>query len=166
MMIPLVFTILTAMPINVAIAVVLFGLGYGIFSLVLQRKLGNPKKTKEIQQRINNLTKEMNEMAKRNEDITQKQQELMPLLKESMMSQMKSMFVIFPVFLVIYYVLLPYAFSSYASDQVNFIVPLTYTSLFIVTAIVTGLVLSMFILFNDRRTMKKQQQIQMQDSTK
>lgn len=138
------------MPFNIAFAVVLLGVAYAILTLKLQRRLTNPHKMKEIQGRISRLTKEMNEMTKRNENISAKQAELMPLMRESMQGQMKAMFVVLPLFLVVYYGLLPLMFNQFAAEDFTFIVPLSYSSLFIVTAIIFGLVMSVGILISDK----------------
>jgi len=68
---------------------------------------------------------------------------------------MKSMFVILPIFFIIYYLIIPIIFAGYVGDTVNLIVPLGYQSLFIVTAIVFGLLLSAGILIRDRMVNKK-----------
>lgn len=152
--------LIPSMPFNIALAVILVGVGYSTFSLKLQRRLTNPQKTRDMQAKINALTKQMNEMAKRNEDVTAKQAELMPLIRESMQAQMKSMFVILPVFFLIYYGALPFVFGGFAAEAFTVIVPLNYTSLFIVTAIAFGLILSLGILIKDKLVLKAQKQVQ------
>ena len=155
-------TIITLpLPINVAMAVILFGVAYAILTLKLQRTLSHPKKMRDIQMKISALTKELGEMSKRNEDITEKQKEIMPLMKQSMQMQMKSMVVIFPLFLFVYYLALPTIFGAFSAEAFNFIVPLPYNSLFIVTAIVTGLIMSFTLLAKDRVSTKQKAQVQM-----
>ncbi len=152
-----IFTIVPfAIPSNVAIAIVLFGLAYAMLSLVIQRRLSNPAKTRELQARIQALTSELNQMAKRNEDITEKQRELMPLMGESMRLQMKSMLVILPMFYAVYYGALPYIFGPLAfGGAVNLVVTsLNYTGLFFVTVLLSSLTMSFSMLAYDKRKAK------------
>ena len=69
-----------------------------------------PSRLREIQAQISKTTKEMNQMMKDkvpDAQIMAKQKEIMPLLGESTRSSMKPMFVILPLFLIVYYVLIP-----------------------------------------------------------
>jgi uncharacterized membrane protein (DUF106 family) len=152
--------LIPALPINVALAVIFFGIGYGTLTLTLQRRLSNPAKTKEMQVKINALTKEMNAMAKRNEDISAKQAELMPLISESMRSQMKSMFVILPIFFIIYYLILPAIFGGFAAEYFTLLVPLSTQSLFIITAIMFSLFLTLSIFLRDKMVTKRLKNLQ------
>ncbi|HUY69948.1 MAG TPA: EMC3/TMCO1 family protein [Candidatus Baltobacteraceae bacterium] len=98
------------LPMNAEIIIVGVGICYTMLTIVIQRKLTNPKKLREIQGRMKDLTKEMNEMAKANatkEQIAAKQSQLMPLMGESMRAQLKSMFVLLPMFVLFYYLLVP-----------------------------------------------------------
>jgi uncharacterized membrane protein (DUF106 family) len=154
------------MPFNIALAILLLGIGYATFALKVQRTLTSPKKTREIQQKIKVLTKELNEMAKRNEDITEKQKELMPLLNESMKTQMKGMFVILPVFFLVYYAMLPMVFNPIAQEAFTiFSIPLAYGTLFIVGAVIFGLVLGLFVSMLDRKKAKQDQATQLGANT-
>jgi uncharacterized membrane protein (DUF106 family) len=151
-----------APPLNIIIAVVLLAFAYATFTLKVQRKLVHPNKTKDLQQRIQKLTKEMNEMAKRNEDISAKQAELMPLMKESMNSQMKVMVVILPIFVIIYDVIIPALFGGFMAQQVSilFITGPLLGLEFIGIAALFGLVLNGAITLLNRRKKNMQQQAQ------
>jgi len=152
-------TTLTAMPTAVAVAVVVIGMVYAVGSIFLQRKVTNPAKQREIQAKVKILTKEMQEKVKRNEDISAHQKQLMTHMGESMKLQMRSMFLILPLFLVIYYLALPYVFKPYQNtDVVLWSIPLTYTSLFFATALIVGLISSGVILLRDRKLIKAMQQ--------
>jgi uncharacterized membrane protein (DUF106 family) len=153
------FTLTLIMPINVATAAIMIGFAYAILTLKVQRRLTNPQKTKEIQAKIQSLTKEMNEMSKRKEDITAKQAEIMPLFQQSMKLQMKSMFVILPVFFLIYYGLLPLAFSAFASAYFTiYAIPFTYGTLFIGSAVIASLIINIAIMLRDKAAAKKLKQ--------
>ena len=161
---PAFLTILVpAMPLNIALAIVLFAMAYATFTLKIQRRMTNPQKTKELRAKISNLTKEMNAMAKRNENIASKQAELMPLINESMMSQMKGMFVILPVFFLVYYGLMPIIFNPISAEQFSLIgIGLGFGSLFIATCIIFGLILSISIMIRDKMASKANAQVQQQ----
>ncbi|MDE1810603.1 MAG: DUF106 domain-containing protein [Candidatus Micrarchaeota archaeon] len=98
------------LPMNAIVIIVAIGLCYTLLTVFLQRKLTNPRKLRDIQAKMKQLSKEMNDMAKSNapkEQIMAKQKELMPLMGESMRAQLKSMFVILPLFIAFYYLFVP-----------------------------------------------------------
>ncbi len=158
------FFILTlVMPPNVAIAAIMIGIAYALFILKVQRRLTNPQKTRDIQSKIQSLTKEMNEMAKRREDVTAKQAELMPLFKESMQLQMKSMFVILPIFFIIYYGLIPIAFGAFTNSYLTvYAIPFSYGTLFIGSAVIAALIMNVAIMMRDKAKAKKAKAIAVQ----
>src|SRR5271157_4807555 len=83
---------------------------YVLVSIGLQRRLANPRKTYEAQDRIKAMTKELTELTKNKADqavLAAKQKEITGVLSESMRSQMKPMFVVLPLFLVLYYLVFP-----------------------------------------------------------
>ena len=147
--------LLAPLPFNVILAVVLLAIAYTSTTLKIQRKVSNPKKMREIQTRMQQLNREMTEMIKMKQDVRAKQAELMPLLKESMNGQLKSMFIVLPLFFAVYYGALPMLFHVYGGDQIMFIVPLSYSSLFIATAFVFGFSLGMALMLRDRIKAKK-----------
>lgn len=153
------------MPVNVELAVVLLGAAYILMAAVIQRKLSNPVKMREIQTRIKELTKEMQDMAKRNLDVKEKQNEIMPLMGQSMKLQMKSMFVVLPIFYAVYYVVLPQMFGAFALTDANIFIPLTLSGLFFAVVLIGGLALSMGILSYDKRKAKAAA-AQVQDTSK
>lgn len=151
-MIQLMLTIIPAiLPGNIALSLLFFGIAYAVFTLKLQRKIAHPQKTREMQAKIKALTKELNEMAKRKEDITAKQAELMPLVKKSMSFQMRSMFVVLPLFFLVYYVAIPTVYGAFTLQYVNFIIPMTYQSVFFFTILISGIVGSMVMLVHDKK---------------
>ncbi len=153
-------SVAAALPVSIAVMLIAIGMVYSIVTITLQRKISNPKKMKEIQAKIKALTKEMNEMAKRKENIAEKQKELMPLMKESMKTQMKSMIIVLPVFLLIYYGALPLLFGSYAGQQINIVIPFTYSGLFFYTAFIMGILITIGILIRDKLQSRKSKPLQ------
>ena len=98
-------TLNALMPMGTVIIIIAIGIAYVAFSTFAQRKVGNPKKMRELQQRMNALSKELNQLVKSNatkEEIAKKQSELMPLMSENMKTSIKPMLVILPVFFRVY----------------------------------------------------------------
>jgi len=139
---------------EIVLAVAILGVAYGLFAIMLQRKLVNQSRMREIQQKVKALTKEIQEMTSRKEDATAKQKELMPLMGESMKSQLKATFVILPVFFAVYYVALPNMFAAFNGQVYNFFFPLTYLNIFFVAAFVSGMVLSLIVQLHMRAQAK------------
>ncbi len=153
---------LTVLPTLSVYEIVALGVAYTIGAAAVQRKLSNPKKTRALQDQIKIRSKELNEMIKRDapkEEISAKQKEMMPLVKQSMSLNMKSTIVLIPSFLVVYYLILPFLFSSLGTDSVSFSLfntafSLQYRGLFFVVVFVLGLITSVSILLYDRRRAK------------
>ncbi len=131
--------------------------GFAALSLFLQRKLSNPKKIREIQRKVNEHTKRLNEMVKSGatrEQIQAKQSEIMPHMSEMMKHQIKPVIVIFPLFLLLYWVALPYLLNAFgaATATINFIFPkVSYTSFFIIIEFIIGIAVSIAVMAYDRK---------------
>ncbi len=145
----------------VAILVVVAVL-YAIGSIFLQRKLTNPKRMREIQRTINEHSKKLNELVKSGatkEEISARQSQIMPLLSESMKSQMKPMFVVLPLFIVLYYFLVPGIINAMgaAKGTITFIMPdLSYQYFFFLVEVIIGMAASITVMVYDRKTAKKE----------
>ncbi|MCL4363261.1 EMC3/TMCO1 family protein [Candidatus Marsarchaeota archaeon] len=150
---------MTVMPLSFALIIVGLGIFEVSLSVLMQRKLVNPKRMRELQARLKSISKEMNALIKSNapkEQISAKQSEIMPLMKENMTMSFKPMIVIFPIFIIVYYVLLP-ALAGKADYILNFIgIPLTYNLVFIATVFILGLISSIAILLYDRKKAKEE----------
>jgi membrane protein insertase Oxa1/YidC/SpoIIIJ len=146
------------MPLPIALAVIGFGLVEVIISVVVQRKLSNPKRARELQAKMKRLSKELQELGSNasKEALTAKQNEIMALMKENMGMMIKPMLVALPLFLILYYVVLPAGFNRFADETFTFIVPLTYTGLFFVTVLIFGIVSSIIITIYDRKKMQEE----------
>ncbi len=150
------------MPVSIALSIVLIGVLYTAISVLLQRKLINPKRMRELQQKSKDITTELNRLVKANapkEHIEAKQKELMPMLSESMRSQMKPMFVILPIFLVMYYLILPTVFASSTTSFFMFTLfgakeQLGLRGLFFYTVLIIGIIASISILVYDKKKTK------------
>lgn len=156
------FLLATPIPTQSVALILLAGAIYTAGAATLQRKLVNPRKSRELQDQIRVYTKEIQEMVKRNapkEEISAKQGQMMPLMKQSMTMNLKSTFILIPSFIVIYYLIIPHLFGSLGTDVVAFTigsynVSLQYRGLFFVVVFVLGLATSMGVLLYDRHRAK------------
>lgn len=147
------------MPLGVVAVLIVMGVFEVAISILVQRKLGNPKRMREIQIRMNKVSKEMKEMMKSNasqESIMQKQREIMPLASESMRISLKPMLVIFPFFLFMYYGVVGIILKGWSVYKINFIVPLGYEGFFIVFVFILGLIAGISVSIYDRKKMREE----------
>jgi len=145
-----------SLPVGAEMIIIIVGAAYTVASVLLQRKLTNPKRMREIQANIKTLTNELNALVKNNAPKDQqaaKQSEVMKLMGESMRSSMKPMLVVMPVFLVVYYLLLPALLLAIGMTTKD------GQSVFFYTVLILGVVSSMIILLYDRMMTKKEQQM-------
>jgi len=144
----------------ITLLIVLIAVLYTLFSFVIQRKMANMKKVYEMQETIKQKSKELSDMVKngaKNEELMLKQREVMSLASESMINQMKPMIIILPLFLVVYYWLLPAIFPTHPTiviDGAKF----AYNTFFIIVVFIVGLILSVSVMLIDRSKRKKEQQ--------
>lgn len=156
-MIPTV-TATVPMPLNFMIIVVLAGALYVVATITLQRKLMNPLKQLEMQEKIKVISNELGAMIKSNaskEAIAAKQREVTPLMMESMKMSFKPMLVVLPLFFLIWLVVLPTFLSGGSAYVINFIEPLHYKGLFFVTSLILGVGASVGLMIRDRSVHKK-----------
>ena len=156
-------TLNALMPMGTVIILIAIGIAYVAFSTFAQRKVGNPKKMRELQQRMNALSKELNQLVKSNapkEEIAKKQSELMPLMSENMKTSIKPMLVILPVFFLLYYLVLPTTFHSITNEYVLFLgsMKLNYLGVFFACVFILGIATSIIIMIYDRKKTKLERQ--------
>lgn len=152
----------------IGIEITIIAVVYVFFSVTTQRKLTNPTRTYEIQQIIKEKSKELNELVKNKasqEQMAAKQKEVTALLSESMRSQLKPMFVILPVFLILYYIIFPAVFPSNPNITL-FSNPFNYRLYFIIVSFVLGLILSVGMMVYDKIRMSKAQKQAAAESAK
>lgn len=105
----------------------------------------------DVQEALKTKSNELSEMGKKGMDqqlMLAKQKEITSLLSESMKSQFKPIFVIIPIFLVLYYLALPNLFPSTAT--VTFLsMTMNYKSYFILVSFALGLILSTGVMIYD-----------------
>ena len=138
----------------VGIEITIIAIVYVMFSVYVQRRLIDMKHMQEVQETIKQKSKELNEMSKNKasqEVLLAKQKEITSLLSKSMSSQLKPMFVVLPIFFVVYYLVFPAVFTTNPSITVPVLaLTLNYKSYFIMVAFVVGLALSLGLMLRDR----------------
>lgn len=153
------FTIVP-IPIKFQILIVVISILYIALTLFIQRKVSDTKKMRQIQNKIQEVSKELNKLIKNkapNQEISKKQKEVMPLVTTSLKLQIKPMVIIFPLFMLIYYILLPAVFKSISTDTVTiFSYNLNYQSFFFAIVFVLGIISSVIILIYDKKLAKKE----------
>jgi len=142
------------------IEIIIIGVAYALLAVTVQRKLSNMKKMYEMQDSIKEKSNELMELTKKgNTDkalLDAKQKEVMGMVSQSMKFQLKPMFVVFPLFLVVYYWALPAGIGPLAGTQTFTMFNLDYKTLFIAVTFLVGLTVSMGLMQLDKRKMKKE----------
>lgn len=149
------------LPLNTELLVFAIAIAYTFTSMALQRLISNPKKTREIQYRLNTLSSELNSMVKNNapqEDIKAKQSELMPLMSTSMKTQFTPMLVILPIFFIIYSLIFPHLFVSAVQVQFFIFKGSPAQVQFLTAVFVLGLAASFVVLAYDKMKAKKERE--------
>ncbi|MGC8567699.1 MAG: EMC3/TMCO1 family protein [Candidatus Micrarchaeia archaeon] len=144
------------LPLDGVLVLVAFALAYIGITILLQRKLVNTKRLRELQMKSSMLAKELKEMAKAqasNEELLAKQREMFPIMSETMKAQLKPMLVILPLYLAIAYLALPTVIKPFATKTTNFAV---YQSFFFILILVIGMIAQGIIMVYDRRKMKQE----------
>ncbi len=146
----------------VGIEITAIAIIYVVFSVSAQRKLVDMKHMQEVQETIKQKSKELNEMVKAKADqekLALKQKEITTLLGQSMRSQLKPMFVVLPIFFVVYYLVFPAVFTTNPNITVPVLsMTLNYRTYFIAVAFVAGLLLSGALMLRDRMRLAKEKQ--------
>jgi uncharacterized membrane protein (DUF106 family) len=145
-----------SLPLGAELTVIIIGVVYTIASVLLQRKLTNPKRMRELQAQIKKLTNELNALVKNNaskELQTAKQSEVMKLMGESMRASFKPMFVALPMFVLLFYFLLPALPLGTAGSGKS------AQTVFFYTALGMGLLSTLIITLYDRKMIKKEEQL-------
>lgn len=141
----------------VIITIMLMGAAYACFSVFMQRKLVNIDRMYELRAHMGAHTKKIMAAAKAGasqQEINAHNAELSKITMESMKNQMKPMIVIFPVLLILEYVVLPYMFASSGISVTLLGFTLNYQLIFIVVAFAVGAVLAILLSLLDRRRLK------------
>jgi uncharacterized membrane protein (DUF106 family) len=149
---------------EISVAITIAAIAYVLLSVFLQRRLVNMKRVYEVQEIIKRKTKELTDMGKAGADqaaLAAKQKEITGLLSESMKSQLKPMFVVLPLFLVLYYLVLPAVFPPPLSVSL-FSMTLDYRAYFILVSFVLGFVLSTALMVRDKSRASKAAKIEAQ----
>ena len=127
-----------------------------ILTILIQRKLTDPKRTYEIQTRLKSISNELVALSKANaskEDIAKKNGELTSLFSEQFKNQMKSMVAIFPLSIFIYYYVIPTLTpkGAVASIKIFFFSLTQYQAFFIGIIFVLSFIISTTLLARDKK---------------
>jgi uncharacterized membrane protein (DUF106 family) len=126
---------------------------YALFVILLQRKLINIDRMYELRAKMNDKTTGLTNLIKSNapkEEISQKQKELMDISTQSMKQQLKPLVVVFPLFLMLYYVALPHVFNM-TSTLTLASFTISYSEFFVILLFVIGLIFSTSFSIYDRK---------------
>ncbi len=146
--------LIPVLPLNIEIIIAVLAVAYTVGSIFIQRKLSNPKRMREIQAKVAELQKDMNAMLKAKagqEELAAKQKEMMPLIGEQMKNSMKPMLIVFPLLIVVYYLLIPRIPLIAQNNVVN-----SSKELFFIIVFVLGLVAAAIVMIYDRRAGKRE----------
>jgi uncharacterized membrane protein (DUF106 family) len=138
---------------TIILEITLIAVVYALSVVLLQRKLTNIDRMYEIRARMNDKTKRLTNLVKNNaskEEISQEQKELMDISTESMKLQLKPLLVVFPMFLLLYYVLLPKFFNMSTTLSIDSFT-LSYHTFFVILLFVIGLIFSTSFSIYDRK---------------
>lgn len=136
--------------------ILIIAASYAAASALLQRRITNVERMYELRAKMNIKTKDLMALAKANAEqkvLAEKQKELTELSMQSMKIQMKPMLIILPIFLLLYYVILPAVIVSSATITV-LSYKMSYKFFFIAAAFVTGILISLVASVYDRRRLK------------
>ena len=138
---------------SIVLDIIVIAALYVTLSVVVQRKIGNFARMKEIRQEMNSKMSELRKMGKdvSSEVLKAKQAEIAALTSESMKHQLKPTLMILPVSLVLFYVALPMVFGHQSVNINIFGITITsYTYLFIIVAFVLGMASTLTLSVYDR----------------
>jgi uncharacterized membrane protein (DUF106 family) len=144
----------------VGIEITVIAVVYVLFSVFVQRKLIDMRRMREVQETIKAKSKELNDMVKQKasqEIMMAKQKEITSLLGQSMRSQLKPMFVVLPIFFVMYYLIFPAVFATNPNVTVPILsMTVNYKTYFIALAFVLGLIMTAVLMLRDRMRLAKE----------
>lgn len=138
--------------------IIAIGAIYALFAVYLQRRLSNMDTMYATQDAIKAKSDELVAMTKQGaakEQLDLKQKEVMAMVSQSMKSQLKPMLVVFPLFIIVYYYAIPFAFASAAASLTFTMFNFDYKTLFIVVTFVVGFFTSMTLMSLDKKRLKK-----------
>ncbi len=133
---------------------------YALFAIFIQRKLGNPRKSVRTQMLMNEKMKEIKEIANTDKALfIEKQKEVSKMMTDNMKNQFKPILITFPLFLGLFYLVLPDAFTGFLGTKTMITIMsigLTYSQFFIAITFVIGLVVTMIFTSMDRKAVKRE----------
>jgi len=135
---------------------------FGCISFIVNRKLGNRRRVKEIQKEINDFNAELKKATKEKDEkkikkVNEREEELSKLMTEMMMLSFKPLVVVLPLFWLAYAWLLPSLFPADFIVHLDFHLPssimfwnpwkdyLGYRGVFIYCLVLVGFALELIV---------------------
>jgi len=140
---------------DLSIQIILIAIGYSIFSILIQRIMLNQSRLQSAQIKTKQLSKEMDDLivaGASNEKIDDKRKEVMKIFREMTKMQMKPIIIVFIVFGLLYYLGLPFLFGTPTQTFTSY--KINYQTLFIFTALIASISISVPLLILNRRKSK------------
>lgn len=142
--------------------VALLSVLFGCFSFIVNRKLGNRKRVKQIQEEVNKFNADLKKATQEKDEkkvkkLNGREEELSKLMTEMMMLSFKPLIVVLPLFWIAYAWLLPSLFPADFMVTLPFSVPsslmfwlpwkdyLGYRGLFIYCLVIIGFALELIV---------------------
>jgi uncharacterized membrane protein (DUF106 family) len=149
-------------------ALVILAVCYAILSVVIQRKVGNMKRVRELQAGMKEKMNEYKAKIKNNaatDELAVIQKDLGAISSEMMKHQLKPMLALFPLLILVYYYLLPNYFPTTGNAVQILSFSLSYRITFIIVAAVLGIALSSSLMLYDKRKYGKKTDLSNTHST-
>ena len=102
---------ITALGTTTLLSIIAISIAYILISIVIQRKLSNAKRMRQIQLQLRQIQKELGELIKAKApqpELQAKQSQMMALTTQSMTASFKPLVVLFPLTMIFYYWIVPH----------------------------------------------------------
>lgn len=156
------------------IGVILFAIAFAFFSYYLNKKIGHKDEVKEIQKSVNDYQKELKDAYARKDDakikeLTAREKEVTDSMKKMMFLPMKSLVIILPLYMALFYWVLPNLFPNFIIANMPFSLPssiavwqpwkdwLGVRGLFIYSTVFAGLFIEVVFTKIEKKIFKPQQ---------
>ncbi len=157
------------------IEIIVFAIAFAFFSYYLNKKIGHRDKVKEIQKSVNDYQKQLKDAYARKDEakikeLSAREKEVTDSMKQMMFLPMKSMVVILPLYLALFYWVLPALFPNFIVANMPFSLPsslavwqpwknwLGARGLFIYATVFAGLFIELVFTRIEKKIFQKPQQ--------
>lgn len=110
------------------VGIILFAIAFAFLSYYLNKKIGHKDKVKEIQKSVNDYQKALKDAYARKDEskikeLTAREKEVTDSMKQMMFLPMKSLVIILPLYMVLFYWVLPSLFPNFIVANMPFSLP-------------------------------------------